>query len=389
MKICGTVRRPFARCDHLGAARRDRRTTSISAKATPFCGQQPLGRVAVAAERRGVDLDPAAWRSSGDAPAIIGSASRPLALEGNARPATSTSTRAAPAARRQSAQADSVAPEVITSSTSSTGRPGERARRGAGCAAKAPAWFAAPRVAAAMALRRASRGARTSASGSDRQARARARAARASSCRLVVAPPEQPAPVQRHRHDHVAPSSSGAARARPSSAPSGPRQVEPVAVLERQHQPARPSPRRAAPRAPRSQARRMAQAVVAVDVGPAVAPEQRHAAGVAGQAPAMNCVSRQQAAQRPCGASVGSAQARQRGGKIRSISAAFSAPRAWRSRSASVAISAGDGAADARPRPTCSTPTCSRRRRARAARRRRGLPARGRRRRGRRKAERG
>jgi hypothetical protein len=38
-------------------------------------------------------------------------------------------------------------------------------------------------------------------------------------------------------------------------------------------------------------------------------------------APAMKWVSRQQAGQRPCGASVGSGQVRQRGGKIASITA--------------------------------------------------------------------
>ncbi len=116
------------------------------------------------------------------------------------RAKTSTSTAPAPPRRRVRAQAETVAPVVRTSSTSSTRRPSSRALR-AGLTAKAPAtlrrrWAGLKRPWEGVWRRRRRQ------VGDDRDPGAAAERL-GQQRRLVETPVEQPQPVQRHRRDQV------------------------------------------------------------------------------------------------------------------------------------------------------------------------------------------
>ena len=111
--------------------------------------------------------------------------------------------------------------------------------------------------------------------------------------RLVVAPPQEPPSVRRHRHgQHPLPQDR---RARPRHPPRrGPHEVQPVAMLQRQHQspPVVAVGQRRAPPAPGPRDRHALVADVALGRGPTIgAPQQSQTA------PPRNGVSCQQVPQ--------------------------------------------------------------------------------------------
>ena len=135
MKICGTVVRPLARLQHLVRARVVLHDVDVLVL-TPLCSSSALGARAIAAEHRGVDLDPVAISAtSPPASPNLHSPAPPL------RPPAPRSALDAPGARRAEdlAQASTVAPVVRTSSTRRMRQPrpyaaAARRRRRAHCA---------------------------------------------------------------------------------------------------------------------------------------------------------------------------------------------------------------------------------------------------------------
>ena len=159
------------------------------------------------------------------------------------RAKTSTSTWAAPARSKARAQASTVAPEVSTSSTSTSRRAGDfrpfarPATRNAPCTLSARSAFDRP-TCCGVARTRLSAPCehRDAARGRDRAGQRR---------RLIEAPRPQPPPMQRHRHERVGVGEQFAPGARHPAAHHR-RKIEPVAIFE-VHAPARGRRRRSAP----------------------------------------------------------------------------------------------------------------------------------------------
>ena len=202
-----------------------------------------------------------------------------------------------PPPRSTSAQADSVAPEVSTSSTSSTRRPATAARVPRG-QREGPGLVRRPRLAPAV-LRRRRPPPRQQVGDEPPPGPPRQRPPELG--RLVVAPPHQPRPMQRHRRDQLGVGEEPAARPPPSTrraaAPcrAGRRASAPApSAARRRHRPAPP------PRGPRP-----------ADAGCSPRRRPPPSAPISGTphlpqvGPAMKWVSRQQAGQSPCARSVG------------------------------------------------------------------------------------
>ena len=234
---------------------------------------------------------------------------RPSESSKATRASASTSTRAAPAgaqARRRRPRASR--PRSARRRRAAPRRPASAAAW-RGSTAKAPAWFAARAARSmpscgAVARRRVRRSGTTGRPAMPRQPPRQLG-------RLVVAPPEQPPPVQRHRRDQVglgqqlAPGRRHPAGERRAPCRAGRRASAPAPSAARRRRRAPPPRRGPRPAGAAGSSRRRPRRPASPISG---TPHLRQAV------PAMKWVSRQQAGQSPCGRSVGSVQARQRGG---------------------------------------------------------------------------
>ena len=131
MKICGTVLRPLARCDHLCSQFPVARHVDLG-EVDALLLQKRLGIDAIGAIRRGVDFDGGMGVFDGllrgfDSQFIWGRAPRRQPGRTPARRHCGRPPAAAPARRRRT-----VAPEVSTSSTRTRRRPATSALRSAG-----------------------------------------------------------------------------------------------------------------------------------------------------------------------------------------------------------------------------------------------------------------
>ena len=278
---------------------------------------------------------------------------RPSESSKATRARTSTSTPAAPPARSVSAQAESVAPEVSTSSTSSTPLAGERAgaprrhREGAGL------------------VRRAARRARRPAA-SSRGGASAGRARPAGRCRARGDGRARPTGCSAARRRRRQCSGTGATRSasassgRPAARHPARRAAAPCRGDRRASAPAPPSARRRRRGRPRRRGPRPADGGCSSRRRPRRRPRRPAARRSCRQVvPAMKCVSRQQAAQRPC-ARVGRRGAGEAARRIDACRCSAGSQRA-----ASMAFAAVLSYVPARketpcrPRPPSSTPTCS------------------------------